>query len=249
MLRGLYIATTGMISQTRRLDVVSNNLANIETKGYKSDNLLTRSFEDMMIENSYKDPNIVGTDRLAVGTGIHIDEINTSFAQGSFEETTLSCDLALLGDGFFVVETPNGIRYTRAGNFTIDANGYLITNEGYRLLSDNGYVYVGSNDFSVSPDGTVTAVDGSTCSLRLVSFEDNGALRKEGSNLFYNFGGLPELEADCQVKQGFLENSNVDLSTQMVELINISRNYETNQRMIRMMDGVLSKTVNEVGKV
>lgn len=247
MIKGMYIATSGMQTQMKRMDVVSNNLANIDTKGFKSDNLLSRSFGEILNEK-IKDPNVLNVRTLETGAGIHIDEIHTLFKQGALEQTNRNCDLSILGEGFFAVETPYGERFTRAGNFTVDAYGYLTTNEGYRVLSEDGHIYVGSDDFSVSADGTITA-QGVTNKLRIVTFADNQNLRKQGSNLFYSIGGQPSTAANYQIKQGCLENSNVDLTTQMIELINISRNFETNQRVVRMMDEVLGKTVNEVGKV
>lgn len=247
MVRGLYIATSGMQTQSKKMDVVSNNLANIDTKGYKSDNLLSQSFGEILTEK-LKDPNIVNVRTLETGAGVHIDQIHTLFQQGSMEQTNKSTDLSILGDGFFVIDTPQGERYTRAGNFTVDAQGYLTTNEGNRVLSENGYIYVGNDKFSVSADGTITAQD-STQKLRIVTFDDNQALRKQGSNLFYCIEGQPYDSANYQIRQGYLENSNVDLTTQIIEMINISRNFETNQRVIRMLDETLGKAVNEIGKV
>lgn len=247
MIRGMYVATSGMQTQMKRMDVVSNNLANIDTKGYKSDNLLSRSFGEILNEK-LKDPNIVNVRTLETGAGVHIDEVHTLFKQGPLEQTNRSCDLSILGEGFFVVDTPQGERYTRAGNFTLDALGYLTTNEGYRVLSENGHVFVGNDKFTVSADGTLTA-QGATHKLRVVTFDNNQTLRKQGSNLFYSIGGQPYDATNFQIKQGYLENSNVDLTTQIIEMINISRNFETNQRVVRMMDETLGKAVNEIGRV
>lgn len=247
MIRGMYIATSGMQTQMKKMDVVSNNLANVETKGFKSDNLLSRSFGEILNEK-IKDPNTVNVRTLETGAGVHIDEIYTLFKQGLIEQTNRNTDLSIIGEGFFAVDTPQGERYTRAGNFTLDAQGYLTTNEGYRVLSENGHVFVGDDKFTVSADGTLKA-QGTTHKLRIVNFDDNQALRKQGSNLFYSVDGQPYNSASFQIRQGYLENSNVDLTTQIIEMINISRNFETNQRVVRMMDETFGKAVNEIGRV
>ena len=114
MIRGLYIAATGMLSQQRRMDVVTNNLANADTAGFKEDQLLVRSFNDMMIER-LNDPAVVGHSAEVgpLGSGIHVDEVATRHESGPMEETGLNTDLALFGDGYFVIQTPAGERYTR----------------------------------------------------------------------------------------------------------------------------------------
>ncbi len=249
MNRGLYIATTAMVSQRKRMDVVTNNLANATTAGYKEDTLLTRSFADMMVDR-LNDPAIVGTPSEVglLNTGIHVDMISTSFASGVLEETGRTADLALEGAGFFAVETPEGERYTRSGQFQVSASGELTTLNGNRVLGQNGPIRVSGEDFSVSGDGTVQSAAGSD-RLRLVSFADTGVLRKEGNGLYAAFGGTPLADAGTRVRQGTLESSNVDMASQMVDMIEISRNHELNQRIVRMMDEKLGKSVSEIGRL
>lgn len=248
MIRGLYIAATGMQTQKNRMDVVTNNLANASTTGYKEDNLITRSFQDMLVERM-GDPAIVGRSN-EVGTlnnGTHIDEIMTSFAGGSLGETSENTDLALLGDGFFAVQTPDGERYTRAGNFSISADGYLTTAEGFAVLGQNGPIQVGSSSFTVGGNGTVNSARGKD-QLRVVSFADNQGLRKEGSNLYSNYNTTMTGDSGAQVRQGYLESSNVDLTSQVTDMITIQRNYELNQRVVRIMDERLGRAVNDIAK-
>ncbi len=249
MIRGLYIAATGMQTQQNRMDVVTNNLANASTTGYKEDTLLTRSFQDMMVER-LDDPSVVSRSKMMgpLNSGIHIDEIRTSFGAGTLEASDLSTDLALSGDGFFVVQTAQGERYTKAGNFSIAADGTLTTSEGYAVLGQNGPIQVGNSSFTVSSDGRVTSANGND-QLRIVSFADNQGLRKEGGNLYTNYNTQLIEGSDAQVHQGFLETSNVDLTSQVVDMINIQRNYELNQRVIRMMDERLGRAVSEIGKL
>lgn len=249
MIRGLYTAATGMQSQQNRMDVVTNNLANAGTTGYKEDSLMTRSFQDALIARM-EDPAVVSssTEIGPLGYGIHIDEIRTSFLSGSLQETSLSTDLALVGDGFFAVQTPKGERYTRAGNFSVSADGFLTTSEGFAVLGQNGPIQVGNATFSVSGNGQVNTAAGSD-QLRMVSFADNGGLRKEGNNLYANYDTQITGNADTQVRQGYLESSNVDMTSQVVNMISIQRNFELNSKIVKIMDERLGRSVNDIGKL
>jgi len=250
MLRGLYLAHTGMLTQQRRMDVVTNNLANATTAGFKQDDLLSRSFEAQLISR-LEDPAVMGTPT-PVGTfsqGVHIDEIATSFEQGALEETGLATDLALSGDALFAVETPAGERYTRSGNFKVSAAGILTTQEGWPVLGTEGPLNIGQNGFAVSPSGRIQTPDGSL-QLRLVEFDNPQGLRKEGANLYSNFDAtIKETAGTSEVRQGFLESSNVDLSSQMASMIEIYRSHEINQRMVKIFDEKLGKSVNEIGRL
>jgi flagellar basal-body rod protein FlgG len=245
MLRSLYISASGMLAQRSTMDVITNNLSNLDTIGYKRDSLETRSFGDVLLSR-INDPSgnngVIGP----LSLGVHPDTVNTDFSEGPLEPTGRTADLALQGDGFFTVETPQGLRYTRSGNFQVDKDGYLCTSEGYYVRGTNGRIHVGSQDFTVGSDGTITSAGGNY-KLQIVQFANNTALRKVGNNL-YSGPAVASL-ANCGVMQGYLEHSNVDLSTEMVNMITVSRNYEANQRMVSMINGTLDKACNEVGRV
>ena len=251
MLRCFYTAGTGMLAQRDRMDVLANNLTNVETTGYKSDTLITGSFRDMMIER-LNDPG-AGTNRTvgALGTGTHIDRVVTTFEQGSVEQTNRPLDFALNGDGFFVIDTPQGERYTRDGSFAVNSGGYLVTSEGWDVRGENGRIQVGSDDFTVDGTGNVTNADGeSIAKLRIVSFDDFAGLRKEGGNLYVNAGaGAVRNIPETMVIQYSLEASNVDVAEEMTRMLTVSRAYQTNQRVFGMLDSSLEKAVNEVGRV
>jgi flagellar basal-body rod protein FlgF len=250
MLRGLYTAATGMLTQQRRMDVVTNNLANAATPGFKEDNLLTRSFAEQLIERM-DDPAIFNPGDLVgpLGNGIHIDEIAISFAQGPLAETRLQTDIAIGGEAFFVVGTPAGERYTRSGNFKVSSDGFLNTQDGWPVMGQNGHVKVGTGGFSITADGTVRSAAG-TDRLRLVGFDDVQGLRKDGTSRYRNYNAnLQDATQDIKVSQGWLEQSNVDLSHQVVDMIAIQRSHEINQRIIKIYDEKLGKTVNELGRV
>jgi flagellar basal-body rod protein FlgG len=233
-----------MLAQREKMDIVTNNIINVDTTGYKKDTLITKSFKDMMIQS------MSGQDVGLQNTGIHVDDVFTSFDQGDLEQTDRLSDVALEGDGFFVVNTSDGIRYTRDGAFAVTSGGYLVNSEGNYIQGTNGNIYVGGGDFTIDEQGYVS-VDGQTVNkLLLVTFDDLTGLEKVGSNMFaQGSAGTPQEATDCKVKQGSLESSNVDMSEEMVTMVELNRAYQVNQRVLTMLDQSLSKTVNEVGKV
>jgi flagellar basal-body rod protein FlgG len=145
MLRSFYTAGTGMLTQRDRMEVLTNNLTNADTSGYKSDSLILGSFKNMMIER-LNDPNGGSAEVGQLGNGAHINKVVTSFEQGNLEGTGRSLDFALEGTGFFVLSTPEGDRYTRDGSFSVSSNGYLTSSNGYYVQGSNGRIYVGGDD-------------------------------------------------------------------------------------------------------
>jgi flagellar basal-body rod protein FlgF len=250
MLRGLYISATGMLSQQSRMNVITNNIANAETAGYKTDELFTRSFADMLIQQG-EDPAVVNKKRVVgpLNTGIHIDEIHTSYAQGPIEETGVGTDIAIQGDAFFTVQGPEGVFYTRSGNFTVNQDGYLVTADGYAVLGQNGPVRVGTGDFSVDAAGAVQVNGNTVDRLRMAAFADNAGLRKVGDSLFTNYSGQPEQARDYALRQGSLENSNVEVVDQIVDMITVQRAYEANQKIVQMTDETFGRAVNDIGSL
>ncbi len=252
MVRGLYLAGTGMLVQRSKMDVTTNNIANADTLGYKQDTLLSRSFEDMLISRM-NDPSVVNQTKVVgpLGTGTHIDEVFTSFEQGTPEQTGLSTDLCMVGRAFFVVDTPDGERYTRAGNFTLDSEGNLLDANGNPVLGEGGGIQLTSDRFFVNNMGHIVDLDTGeqVGALRLVDFDKPENLRKAGNNYFYDYGGAGGGEAkDSQVMQGYIETSNVNIAREMVDMIITSRAYETNQRSARMIDETLDRAVNDIAR-
>ena len=250
MVRGTYIAGTGMLLQRRLMENITNNIANADTTGYKKEHLVSHSFDEVMIER-IKDTRVVGYTR-GVGPlnlGTQIDQLYIDFTQGTFDGTERSTDLALIGNVFFVMQTTAGERYTRSGAFYVDEQGYLVDGEGNYLLGENGPIYVGGLNFSVDASGGVWVDDEYTDRIRVASFADNESLRKQGSNLYFS---LEDPEAATQpygIRQGFLETSNIDIAREMVDMLSVFRTYETNQRMLTMMDETVGKAVNEIGRL
>ncbi|MDD5017606.1 MAG: flagellar basal-body rod protein FlgF [Eubacteriales bacterium] len=251
MLRSFYIAGTGMLVQREKMDVLTNNITNIDTTGYKKDSLISSTFEDMLIER-VNDPYVISTTTIVglQNTGTHVEEIVTQFEQGSLEATGRSCDVALRGDGFFVVSTGDGDRYTRDGSFSVDENGYLVNSDGYYVMGKSGRIYAGSDDFTIDEQGNIYVDDVLKETLIIVAPADLSGLRKQGNNLYYNYAAGQMLDtADTKVMQGYLESSNVDMAEELVEMMALTRAYELNQRVLKMVDESLEITVNQVGKV
>jgi flagellar basal-body rod protein FlgG len=265
-----------MLAQSRRMDVISNNLTNVETAGFKADTMTTRAFQDMLISRIY-DPSVYRYKHVGpLNLGVHVDQVYTEFASGSLEETRNATDLAINGNGFFVVEWVSKYlagdedmeydiepeeRYTRAGNFAIDGEGYLVTPNGWYVLGEDGRILVGTTDFSVDRDGTVRVGDEVIDRLRVVRFEDPTVLRKQGDMLYSVFGRYDEwgdfepaeepeelYEDQIDIRQGFLETSNVDIAKEMVRMMETHRAYEINQRIINMFDETLRISVNDIAR-
>jgi flagellar basal-body rod protein FlgG len=263
MVRGQYIAGTGMMLQRRMMETITNNITNVDTTGYKKENLVSHTFDAVMLQRMNDDDDdaigraeIVSARRVAsaplvgpMNYGTQIDQIYIDYSTGAFEETGRDTDMALVGDVFFVLETPDGERYSRAGAFLVDGANYLIDAEGNYVMGENGRIYVGSGTFSVDSAGGVYVNGQYSDTLRVVSFEDNNALRKQGGNLFFSADGPAAVTGAYEVKQKFLENSNVDVGREMVDMISVYRAYETNQRMLTMIDEIVGKAVNDIGRI
>lgn len=249
MIRGLYIAASGMLTERKKMNVLVNNIVNSDTYGYKSDKLYSRSFGDMVLSR-VDSLDLAGTQTQigSLSAGIHADEVYTIFGQGSMDQTGLATDLAITGDGFFTVQTPNGIRYTRNGNFTV-SDGKLVTAEGYSVMGNNGAIEVKDGNFTVNGSGEVLVNDAVADQLKIVKFDNTDSLSKEGDCYFVNSGVEPAADTESTINQGYLETSDVDLADTMVEVIKVSRLYEANQRVVSAIDETLQKAVTEIGSV
>ncbi|QCX32330.1 flagellar hook-basal body complex protein [Caloramator sp. E03] len=254
MIRGLYIAASGMITRQIQQENLSNDAANINTPGYKKDKIALKTFQDVMVENrdkiingkGYRNP--LGNLGMAVG----IDEVKTDYSQGILEETNRNLDFAINGEGFFTVVDGDGNKfYTRNGRFKIDSEGYLTTMEGYKVLgldeNDNEIeISVKDLNFELSSDGTINTGD-NIVKFYISNFDDKQNLIKDSSNN-YTSDIEPNI-VNSDVKQGYLEKSNVDATEIITDMIKIMRSYEANQKVLQQMDETLGKAINEVGSV
>ncbi len=265
------------------MDTISNNLANVNTSSYKEDISVHKAFPELLLRRmnteltelpiSSTAPHLGSVDRAPVigklGTGVEQNEVFTVFAQGSMQETGNSFDLALDGEGFFILNTPYGQRMTRNGSFLIGAEGLLVNKDGYPVLGENGPISVKANNFIVDQDGRVFQNDRfANDPLRLVSAIENQwedtvlvdtlliaevdeyrYLQKQGSSMYrdtWESGEIRIIEENRpQVRQGFLETSNVNPIVQMVKMIEVNRAYEANQNVIQSQDEATEKLINQ----
>ncbi|MDR2600636.1 MAG: flagellar basal-body rod protein FlgF [Oscillospiraceae bacterium] len=251
MVRGLYIAGTGMMLQRRRMETITNNVANADTIGFKKEHFVSHSFDEVLTRriNDYSPRGGLNQIVGPLNLGTQLDYLYIDFDQGSLEATDMSTDLALVGDGFFVVQTADGERYTKTGHFYLSSTGYLMDSEANLLLGENGPIYVGNLDFTVDQNGRVFSGQNYIDTIRVVSFADNTTLRRQGSNLFFATVP-PEAQTNpYNIMQGFLEGSNVDIAREMVDMLAMYRTYETNQRIVTMIDETVGRAVNEIGRI
>ncbi len=250
MIRGYYIAATGMDVQRKDMEVITNNITNVETSGYKKDEMVSISFEDVMIQRINDEQILNRTPEVGpLNFGTHVDYVHTMFGQGIIEVTDFTTDLAIEGDAFFVIDTAEGESYTRSGAFNVNADGYLVDGNGSYLIGDNGRIQVGGTDFGVNEDGQIYADGELVATLQMVTFEDLGSLRKQGSNVYTAPAGTAIEATDYRIRQGALEGSNVEISREMVDMMTIYRAYESNQKMLTMIDETLGKAVTEIGRL
>ncbi len=257
MLKGLYTAYTGLANEQNRMDVLTNNLANATTVGYKKEGATSQAFDDILsfkIKDVSEAPNTAR--RMGVlNMGVKIGENYTDYGQGSFRITGNTYDLALAGEGFFTVQFTNkdgetSTKYTRDGSFTLDKNGYLVTADGDYVMGTRGRIRLNPlMDTVITDNGAVMQGGEEVATLRIADFQDYDYLEKYGENYYQPVAGARQKEAEAQVKSGYLEMSNVQVVSEMVNLIAITRAYESNQKIVQTYDETMDIAVNQIGRV
>jgi flagellar basal-body rod protein FlgG len=251
MTRGLYNAASGMVREIGHQDIIANNLANLNTAGYKRDVPLSLGFNQLLqryMDGSAFVANVPPDSTLSPEITFGVD-----ISQGPVASTGNPLDLALEGKGFFVVETPQGRAFTRQGNFRVDERGYLVTQQGHRVLSDRDAPIQLDGEYSVRFDAQgniyLEGEDLEIATLRIVELPPGTMLQKTGNGLLTAAGvnGVPARETT--LKQGYLEQSNVNPIEEMVAMIVAFRNYEAAQRMVQGQDEATQKAIEEVGSV
>jgi flagellar basal-body rod protein FlgG len=253
MLRGLYIAASGMLAESARNDVIANNLANVNTTGFKKDGVAVRSFPELLVMRLNDTKNgQVGT----LSRGTVIDEIKTYHGGGPIVSTNRGLDVALPNEGMLVLQTPEGERYTRNGSLDVGSDGYLVNTDGYPVLGENGLIYVdltgmSAGSLQINEDGQVLVGGQVVDRLRLVAADDTRQLQKQGGSLYALADQQAQLNdvADYRLKVGFLESSNVNPISEMVDLITAMRSFEAGSRMVQAYDSTLDRAVNDIAKI
>lgn len=278
MFRGFYTAASGMIAQQRRTEMLTNNMANVNTPGFKAEQSTIRSFPEMYMSNINKTRiptedgfNLKGISRLGpVSTGIYMQETIPLQTQGQLLETELPTDVALMngslpeneetglpGAIFFRLENPEGGEfYTRNGNFAVDHSGFLTNPSGYYVLDTTGNrIQVQNDDFQVSQAGVISE-NGTPVATLGISYTDNeGILEKQGDGLFITETGDNLAAAQTvagvtySIQQGYIEGSNVDAGRTMTDMLTAYRAFEANQKILQAYDRSMEKAVTEIGRV
>ncbi len=252
MVRGLYTAYTGMVNSQKRMDVVSNNLANATTTGYKKEGLTTQSFDEMYALK-IKDLTVghLNENIGSLSLGAKIGESYRDWSQGSFVSTDNNYDFALSGKGFFNISFTNkagetSTMYSRDGSFQMNQEGYLVTKDGDFVLGESGPIQLPTNidKLEVQPTGEIYADGVYVDTFVLTDFEDYNYLEAYGENLYRTVDGAAQTDCTATVNQGYTEASNINVVSEMVEMISIAREYESGQKVINAVDDMLSKMVS-----
>jgi flagellar basal-body rod protein FlgG len=227
MERGLYIAASGMLAEQARQDALANDLANASTPGYKADRVTQKTFSDVLLHNTATGASIGN-----IGTGVQADRMVTDLRPGPVRDTGEPNDFAVVGDGFFAVQTAGGTRYTRNGQFRLGAGGVLEDGQGNKVLGQNG------QPLTANAQGRVDAA-------RIGVFTLANAT-KQGDNLFTGAAGG---KATGTIRQGALEGSGADPTRAMVDMIASLRAFESGQKAIQTIDETLGKAANQVANL
>lgn len=249
MIRGLYTGASGMLAAQTQSEIIADNIANIHTPGYKSEDASNKAFPSILLERTGSNGEIMENTPIGgMGLGVVVDRVARMNVQGMIQTTDRSTDLALTSNGYFTVQTPNGERYTRNGHFQLNSEGMLQTADGHLVLGENGPIGPLSESFTVNREGTVMNQGQVLDRLRIVEIPEEALLR-EGQSLYASNQPAQALQGDVGIQQGAVEGSNVDVSAQMVKMITVMRTYEANQKVIQTQDSTLEKAVNEIGKI
>lgn len=265
MIRGLYTSGWSMLANTRKLDVITNNMANVNTTAYKKDTVVFESFPSVLTNriNDTKSPlnpsNVIGNMQLSSDVG----EVFTNYTQGQLMQTGSKLDFAINDDNsgqntnpaFFTIGVMNGNDnntineyYTKDGSFTLNANNQLVTKEGYYVMGEKGPITLSNADFTVNEKGEIVQNGQLVDKLRITQFADGTKLRKFGNNLIQNTDS-EVTDFTGSVIQGSIEQANVNVVDEMVDMIAVMRAYEASQKVLQAQDGTLEKAVTEVGVV
>lgn len=254
MIRGLYTSGWSMLANSKKMDVISNNLANANTTGYKKDTVVFQSFPEVLAQR-LKDTDGNGT----VGEmtlGNDVGEIYTNFTPAQLAGTGGKLDIALEdnGKGFFTIgmQQENGeIKelYSRDGAFSINSKGMLVNKDGNMVMGEGGAIYLKGENFSILADGGIIQDGAQVGKLKLVSIQNTDSLRKQGNNLLLGSEETTIEKFNGTIQQGFVEQSNVNIVQEMVDMISVSRAYEANQKVLQAQDSTLDKAVNQIGSL
>jgi flagellar basal-body rod protein FlgF len=256
MIRGMYSATAGMMTMLSRVQTIANNLANVDTPGYREDTLRLTTFPQMLMSRMFAGGTAGGGGgTMPIGQsalGVVNESMSVRLTQAGLRSTDSPLDMAVQGAGFFSVQTRDGIRYTRDGSFRRDANNQLVTSQGDLVLGAGGApITVPPGLVTVTPTGQIQVDGRPVGQVGLTEFGEPSQLRKAANNLLEDPSGQsqPGPAAASVVQQGYLESSNVDPVRAMADMMVAQRAYESNAKMVQMQDDMTHRAVNDVGRL
>jgi flagellar basal-body rod protein FlgF len=239
---GIYTAYSGMQAQSDALDALANNLANINTTGFKEEKTF---FSMLKQESDASNPDInSATDQPIIAQG----SLNPT--EGSLERTDRELDVAINGNGFLAVQMPQGVRYTRNGNLSLDVNGTLIASGKFPVLGASGKsITLGAGTIQIGQDGDISLNGASVDKLKLVSFDNMSNIEREGNSLFKYKGSESSIKtSDAAIKSGYLEQSNVNPVASMVQMIDIQRRFDAMQKSVNLLlNDINAKVIDKLG--
>ncbi len=249
MFQGYYNLTSGMLTQTRNLNVTSNNMSNVSTPGYKSDTFTAISFEEHMAYRSNNKPMVGSVPVGEVGTAVVADRNYIDFAQSGFTPTTHPLDVALASEGFFVLQNEAGEQfYSRNGSFSLDAEGYLWMQGVGRVMGVDGELLLETDNVGIDPMGNIMNVETNEIlgQIRVVDFADyDNELTKATGGVFVSTG--EPTDVDARMYQKMLETSNVDTVSEMTEMMASQRALQSGAQIFTMYYELMGKIVNNLG--
>jgi flagellar basal-body rod protein FlgG len=230
MIQGIYTASTGMAALAQKQDQIANNLANVNTTGFKQSGLFTAAYQDLLKDDS---------DRVFANREFKVDEVYIDYREGTVRQTGADLDILIKGTGFFKLMTPDGARYTRNGNFSLDSLGFLVTDDGSKVMGTEGFIRVEPNEkITITETGEIIQSGYSKGVLKIVDFQKPYEMRRCGNSRFapVNVDAVELKSEGYLLRQGYLEGSNVDMIRNMVQMISAHRNYEADQKALHAQD-------------
>ena len=243
----LLVSLSHQLASYRAMDVIANNIANVSTPGFKREAAKFEEFVAMMRPAE-------GQTGLQPVSFVKDAGLMRDSSQGNLRQTGATYDVAIAGPGYFQVQTPAGMRYTRDGHFSLDGNGNLVTSQGYAVQGDGGAITIAPTDGQVvvAPDGTISSVLNGVTNLlgklKISDFANNAALTKQGSNL-YSTAQTPNTPAVVNVRQGALEASNVQPVIEISHMIEVMRSYEATSSLTKSQEDMMRQAINELGRM
>jgi flagellar basal-body rod protein FlgF len=247
MENSLLVSLSQQLATYRAMDVIANNIANVSTPGFKRDSAKFEEYVAMMRPAE-------GQKGMQPVSFVKDAGVTRDTGQGNIEQTGAPLDLAISGKGYFAVQTPAGLRYTRDGHFSLDGNGNLVTSQGYQVQGDGGAITIAptDGDINIAPDGMISSVvrgvGNQLGKIKVVDFADDSLLTKQGSSL-YSTGQTPNTPATVNIRQGALEASNVQPVIEISKMLEVQRAYEATANLSKSEEDMMSQAIQQLGQV